>query len=343
MLLDDGTWFELTTPRFDRLRQLIEEARALHDPNTDGGLRLSPYQVGLMADLEELAIEQRHSNRWRQRVRGLLAVAAAVDVAVPDGLRAELRPYQREGLSWLARLWEAGLGGVLADDMGLGKTLQTIALLERARQRGDLDTHPVLVVAPASVVGTWAAEAARFAPELAVTTITATKARRGSRLADEVRGAHVVVTSYTLLRIEAEHYLALRWRGLVLDEAQYVKNPRSRTHQVVRDLPGPCHPRHHRHPAGELSRRPVVDVRARRPGPVPPPGQLRRAVPPTRGERRRHRGPRRCSGPGSDRSCCAAPRPRWCGNSRRRSSRWCGWNCPLPTAAPTSSASPGRG
>lgn len=239
MLLDDGTWFELTTPRFDRLRQLIEEARALHDPNADGELRISPYQVGLMADLEELAIEQRHSNRWRQRVRGLLAVAAAADVAVPNGLRAELRPYQREGLSWLARLWDAGLGGVLADDMGLGKTLQTIALLERARQRGDLDTHPVLVVAPASVVGTWAAEAARFAPELAVTTITATKARRGSRLADEVRGAHVVVTSYTLLRIEAEHYLALRWRGLVLDEAQYVKNPRSRTHQVVRDLQAP--------------------------------------------------------------------------------------------------------
>ena len=123
--------------------------------------------------------------------------------------------------------------------MGLGKTLQTLALVERARELGQLDQAPVLVVAPASVVGAWAEEAARFAPGLSVAVVRATEARRGTPLADEIAGAHVVVTSYTLLRLEDEAYLGRRWSGLVLDEAQFVKNPRSRTHQLVRRIGSP--------------------------------------------------------------------------------------------------------
>ena len=127
--------------------------------------------------------------------------------SVSEGLDAILRPYQEQGLAWLAALWDANLGGVLADDMGLGKTLQCLALLERARERGQLDEAPVLVVAPASVVGTWAEEAARFVPGLKVVAIRATQARRGTELAEEIRGAHLVLTSYTLLRLEDEAYL----------------------------------------------------------------------------------------------------------------------------------------
>lgn len=240
MLLADGTWFDLDVPQLNHLRSLIDEARELTGTGADEDLRLSPYQLGLMAELEDLATWERHSKRWRSRVKGLMAaVDDSPTETPPPGLRAELRPYQVEGLSWLARLWDAELGGVLADDMGLGKTLQTIALLERARQRGELDGHPVLVVAPASVVGTWAEEAARFAPDLRVVTIGATRVRRGSVLADGIRGAHVVVTSYTLLRLEEEQYLGTSWRGLVLDEAQFVKNHRSRTHQVVGRIGAP--------------------------------------------------------------------------------------------------------
>ncbi|MDO5066990.1 MAG: DEAD/DEAH box helicase [Propionibacteriaceae bacterium] len=234
MLLADGTWFDLDVPQLARLRTLIEEARELAGTDDEDEVRLSPYQLGLMAEFEELATWQRHSKRWTARVQGLLAVGTGeAAVAPPAGLRAELRPYQLDGLTWLQTLWNAGLGGVLADDMGLGKTLQSIALFEQARGRGELDARPVLVVAPASVVGTWADEAARFAPELKVVTIAATRTRRGSTLAEEIRGAHVVVTSYTLLRLEQEQYLAAPWRALVLDEAQFVKNHRSRTHQVV--------------------------------------------------------------------------------------------------------------
>ena len=100
---------------------------------------------------------EEQSRRWRERVQTLLNLGSdETRITVPDGLDAMLRPYQEQGLTWLAALWDADLGGVLADDMGLGKTLQSLALLERARERGQLDDAPVLAVAPASVVGTWA-------------------------------------------------------------------------------------------------------------------------------------------------------------------------------------------
>ncbi len=240
MLLDDGTWFPLDRPELDRLRQLLAEARELVDPGPGGQLRISAYQAGLWEELAGLGVVEEQSWRWRERVQTLLNLGSdETRVTVPDGLDAMLRPYQEQGLTWLAALWDADLGGVLADDMGLGKTLQSLALLERARELGQLDDAPVLVVAPASVVGTWAEEAARFAPGLKVAVIRATRARRDTELAEEIRDAHLVVTSYTLLRMEDEAYLEQKWRGLVLDEAQFVKNHRSRTYQVARRIETP--------------------------------------------------------------------------------------------------------
>ena len=240
MLLDDGTWFPLNRSELDRLRQLLAEARELVDPGPGRQLRISAYQAGLWEELAELGVVEEQSRRWRERVQTLLNLGSEeTRITVPDGLDAMLRPYQEQGLTWLAALWDADLGGVLADDMGLGKTLQSLALLERARELGQLDDAPVLVVAPASVVGTWAEEAARFAPGLRVAVIRATRARRGTELAEEIRDAHLVVTSYTLLRMEDEAYLEQKWRGLVLDEAQFVKNHRSRTYQVARRIGAP--------------------------------------------------------------------------------------------------------
>ena len=240
MLLDDGTWFPMEHSELDRLRQLLIEARELVDAGPGGQLRISAYQAGLWEELARLGVVEEQPRRWRERVQTLLSLGSGEARApVPEGLDAMLRPYQEQGLAWLAALWDANLGGVLADDMGLGKTLQCLALLERARERAQLDDAPVLAVAPASVVGTWAEEAARFVPGLKVVAIRATQARRGTELAEEIRGAHLVATSYTLLRMEDEAYLEQTWRGLVLDEAQFIKNHRSRTHQVARRIGAP--------------------------------------------------------------------------------------------------------
>src|SRR3712207_5697679 len=123
--------------------------------------------------------------------------------------------------------------------MGLGKTLQTLALLCQAHEAGELDAAPVLVVAPTSVVSTWTREAARFVPGLRVATVDETERRSGTALRDRVAGAHVVVTSYALFRIDADAWTELPWRGLVLDEAQFVKNHRARTYSCARRLDAP--------------------------------------------------------------------------------------------------------
>jgi len=163
---------------------------------------------------------------------------------LPDTVRATLRPYQVQGFTWLAFLWQHQLGGILADDMGLGKTLQTLALLAHAAAPPADLAHPArrrpfLVVAPTSVVATWRSEAARFTPGLDVRVITATEAAGGIPLTDAAAGADVVVTSYTLFRLDFEAYQAHGWVGLILDEAQFVKNRASQVHRCARDLKTP--------------------------------------------------------------------------------------------------------
>ena len=158
---------------------------------------------------------------------------------------AQLRPYQLSGFQWLAFLWTNGLGGILADDMGLGKTLQTLALIQHAKDvrgpepPGTGSSRPFLIVAPTSVLANWATEAERFAPDLKVVTVSDTLGRRGVSLSGVIDGADAVVTSYTLLRLDFEAYGAAEWAGLFLDEAQYVKNHQSKAYQCARRLATP--------------------------------------------------------------------------------------------------------
>ena len=163
LLLPDGAYFSLDKPELQVLARLIEEARALQDTPA-GPLRISRYQAGFWDELTALGVIGHQAAAWREQVQGLLS-ADVGRAEPPAGLRARLRPYQQDGFGWLAFLWEHRLGGILADDMGLGKTLQCLALISHARQR-DPAAGPFLIVAPTSVVANWAAEAARFAPDL---------------------------------------------------------------------------------------------------------------------------------------------------------------------------------
>ena len=239
LLLPDGAYFSLDKPELMALARLIEEARALTDQPAalDGPLRISRFQAGLWDELAGLGVVRHQAAAWQRQVQGLLSLSSVEHAAPPAALDSLLRPYQRSGFQWLAFLWRHGLGGILADDMGLGKTLQTLALLSHARPART--ENPFLIVAPTSVLANWAAEARRFTPELKVVTIGDTLARRGVALESVIAGADAVVTSYTLLRLDFESYGALPWAGLVLDEAQYVKNHHSKAHACARKVAAP--------------------------------------------------------------------------------------------------------
>src|SRR5699024_3135871 len=128
------------------------------------------------------------------------------------------------------------LGGVLADDMGLGKTLQTLALFVRARSF-EPDAPPFLVVAPASVLPVWAAEAERFAPGLDLRVLDATAARRGQSVAEAARGADVGLLGHSVVRLGDQQFQEPGWDGGVLDEAQVVKDRATKAHRAARNLP----------------------------------------------------------------------------------------------------------
>nr|WP_246256374.1 DEAD/DEAH box helicase [Isoptericola halotolerans] len=246
LLLVDGSWMMLNQPSLGRLRSLIEEATALSDK--PGRLRVSGYDAQLWGELEDLADDVRVPERWHRTVSGLRELAdgrrTPEPLEAPDGLRAALRPYQHQAFEWLTFLWRHGLGGILADDMGLGKTIETLAFLEHVRAESAA-THdvtsppPFVVVAPASVVGNWVDEAARFTPGLTVVAMTATTKKLGRGLADVARDVDVLVTSYAVYRLEFEAFAGLEWSGLILDEAQFAKNPRTRANQMARRLDTP--------------------------------------------------------------------------------------------------------
>ena len=169
--------------------------------------------------------------RARQRLRGFAGIAPA---EAPPEFRGELRGYQRAGLGWLHFLRDFGFGGCLADDMGLGKTVQVLALLEARRSsRASEGLPPSLVVVPRSLVFNWLAEAAHFTPRLRVLDHTGIARARHGDGDGEAFTAHVrdhydvVLTTYAILRLDAERLAARRWDTVVLDEAQAIKNPDS--------------------------------------------------------------------------------------------------------------------
>lgn len=239
LLLSSGTYMSIDRPEFHRLHQLIIEARSLNESDDDT-IRLSRFQSSWWEDLINLGTVSQQADQWAQSVRGLRLTSRIPRRRRPKSLRAKLRPYQQDGFDWLAFLYEHGLGGVLADDMGLGKTIQALALICHARE-ADADGPPFLIVVPTSVVGNWVAECQRFCPSLTTVAITETAARRdgGDDLATVCAGADIVVTSYALFRLEFEKYHVLKWTGLILDEAQYVKNRNSKAYMCARRLEAP--------------------------------------------------------------------------------------------------------
>ncbi|CAM4350275.1 DEAD/DEAH box helicase [Paenibacillus alkaliterrae] len=159
-------------------------------------------------------------------------------LAVPAGLKAELRSYQQDGYAWLAFLRRFGLGACLADDMGLGKTVQLIAYLlhlQETAARPD-GGAPSLIICPTSVLGNWQKELHRFAPSLRVMLHYGNKRFSGEEFAAATLQADVILTSYATATLDQELLQAYTWASISLDEAQNIKNAQTKQSAAVRSL-----------------------------------------------------------------------------------------------------------
>lgn len=152
----------------------------------------------------------------------------------PKKLAGRLRPYQRRGFSWLAFLRQYGLGACLADDMGLGKTIQALALILSDHEAGV--RRPVLIACPLSVVTNWKKEAERFTPGLSILVHHGVDRERAAAFKRSVKKHAIVVTSYALLARDFETLREIHWGGVILDEAQNIKNPQTFQARAARAL-----------------------------------------------------------------------------------------------------------
>jgi superfamily II DNA or RNA helicase len=227
--MEDGSYASINRQQIqavlDREIELMTAAK---------GGKLPLAQAGRVKELEDLlnsvgkCSSTPAAKKMFERLASIDSIAA---VRKPRNLKAKLRPYQEQGISWLKFIHDIASGGVLADDMGLGKTLQAIALflLVKAEQ----EKISCLVVAPTSVVGNWEREINRFAPSLKVMVWHGAERKQQE---DELKTAEVVITSYALLRRDAELLQSLDFTYCVLDEAQHIKNPASATAQAAKRI-----------------------------------------------------------------------------------------------------------
>jgi SNF2 family DNA or RNA helicase len=222
--LEDGLFLTLTA----ELRKRLEELNTYAEKKGKE-VRLHPLAALAMQDLLEAVPNLDVDKAWKSRIERIRA-GREISPPIPSTLKAELRDYQMEGYTWLARLAHMGIGACLADDMGLGKTVQALGTLLHRAALG-----PSLVVAPTSVCWNWVTEANRFAPTLNVAQFG------GNNREGLVRGlgpSDVFVTSYGLLIQETELLSSIDWNVVVLDEAQAIKNFLTKRSRAAMGLKG---------------------------------------------------------------------------------------------------------
>ena len=194
--------------------------------------RLSRHNAAALAGLDDLPTHWIGGEELRALGQRLRDFSGMTQHLPAPGFTATLRPYQQIGLDWLQFLREYGLAGILADDMGLGKTVQTLAHLHLEKASGRAD-RPSLVVATTSLMSNWRNEAAQFTPGLRVLTL---HGKDRALQFGEIGQADLVLTTYPLLVRDRDTLLAHDWHLLVMDEAQFIKNPKAQSHQVARSL-----------------------------------------------------------------------------------------------------------
>jgi SNF2 family DNA or RNA helicase len=228
-----GAWVRLDPEQVEAAVRFFEKREQARETTLLEALQLG---LGGTESLDHLALEEVSFEgeiaEWVKRLEGERKIE---QLEAPKTLKGTLRPYQQVGISWLAFMKGLGLGACLADDMGLGKSIQALALLLHEQEAGRLD-GPVLLISPTSVVTNWRKECERFAPSLRTLVHQGADRLKGKRFKKKLKETDLVLTSYTLVRRDAELLKGNRWYGVILDEAQNVKNPGALQSRVIKGL-----------------------------------------------------------------------------------------------------------
>ncbi|MGB7441613.1 MAG: DEAD/DEAH box helicase [Coleofasciculaceae cyanobacterium] len=229
----NGEWIALQPADVKAAQAMFTQAKDQMTLRVEDALRLSTGDTSTMGKLPVVKFEA--SGALQELITNLTGNKSIEPIETPDSFQGQLRPYQARGVSWLAFLERWGLGACLADDMGLGKTPQLIAFLLYLQEKEALNA-PTLVVCPTSVLGNWEREVKKFGPSLKTLVHHGDKRKKGKVFAKEVKDKQLVITSYPLVYRDTATLQDVEWQGVVLDEAQNVKNPRAKQSQAVREL-----------------------------------------------------------------------------------------------------------
>ena len=230
----DGQWIALQPSDVKAAQAVLDKSNDQLDLSVEDALRLSTGDTKTLAKLPVVKFEPTGV------LAGLLDNLSDDKSVEPvnkiKGFEGELRPYQAKGVGWLSFLETWGLGACLADDMGLGKTIQLIAFLLNLKQQ-DLLTKPTLLVCPTSVINNWEREVEKFAPKLNTLIHHGSQREQGKSFIKQAEDKQLVITSYSLVQRDLKTLSRIEWQGIVLDEAQNIKNPTAKQSQAVREIP----------------------------------------------------------------------------------------------------------
>ncbi len=230
----DGQWIALQPADVRAAQAVLDKSNEQLDLSVEDALRLSTGDTKTLAKLPVVKFEP--TGVLAGLLDNLTDNKAVEPINNIKGFQGELRPYQAKGVGWLSFLETWGLGACLADDMGLGKTIQLIGFLLNLKQQKLLN-KPTLLVCPTSVINNWEREVKKFAPKLNTVIHHGDKREQGKTFIKQVEDKQLVITSYSLVHRDAKTLSAMDWQGVVLDEAQNIKNPTAKQSQAVREIP----------------------------------------------------------------------------------------------------------
>jgi SNF2 family DNA or RNA helicase len=229
-----GQWVQLEESQLDAARKFWQRQQQTGSMNL---VQAALYSLGGEEATDGLPVDEVIVDGWvKEWLQQLEDQGRLILLEQPEKLIGSLRPYQRLGYSWLTFFRNYGMGACLADDMGLGKTIQALAVLLKEKETNGKLPGPVLLICPTSVVTNWQREVQKFSPSLTTLIHQGAGRLRGPEFIEKSRTVDLVLSSYAVVRQDAETIQSIAWWSVILDEAQNIKNSSTKQTQSIRKL-----------------------------------------------------------------------------------------------------------